>query len=61
MDLGISGRAAIVAAASKGLGNAVALGLAKEGASVAICARCEMACWRQLIRSGVTLLLESSR
>jgi 3-oxoacyl-[acyl-carrier protein] reductase len=39
MDLGISGRTAIVTAASKGLGNAVALGLAKEGANVAICAR----------------------
>src|SRR5436853_7104846 len=39
MDLGITGRVAIVAAASKGLGRAVAEELAREGAQVAICAR----------------------
>ncbi|MBM3167385.1 MAG: SDR family oxidoreductase [Chloroflexi bacterium] len=39
MDLGISGKTAIVAAASKGLGKAVALGLAREGANVTVCAR----------------------
>jgi 3-oxoacyl-[acyl-carrier protein] reductase len=39
MDLGLKGRVAIVAAASKGLGLAVATELAKEGAEVAICAR----------------------
>lgn len=39
MDLGIKGRIAIVAAASKGLGRAVAEELAREGAHVAICAR----------------------
>ena len=39
MDLGIKDRVAIVAAASKGLGRAVAEGLACEGAKVAICAR----------------------
>ncbi|MDE2127001.1 MAG: SDR family oxidoreductase [Armatimonadetes bacterium] len=39
MDLGLKGRAAFVAAASKGLGFAVARGLAAEGARVAICAR----------------------
>jgi len=41
MDLGITGKTAIVAAASKGLGKAAALGLAKEGANLAICARGE--------------------
>ena len=39
MDLGLEGRVAIVAAASRGLGRAVAEELAREGASVAICAR----------------------
>jgi len=39
MDLGLTGRVAIVAGASKGLGNAIALGLAREGAHVALCAR----------------------
>jgi 3-oxoacyl-[acyl-carrier protein] reductase len=39
MDLGLKGRVAIVAAASKGLGRAVANELAHEGAEVAICAR----------------------
>ncbi len=39
MDLGLHGRVAIVAAASKGLGRAVATELAREGADVAICAR----------------------
>lgn len=39
MDLGLQGRVAIVAAASKGLGRAVALELAKEGAHIAICSR----------------------
>jgi 3-oxoacyl-[acyl-carrier protein] reductase len=39
MDLGLKGRVAIVAAASKGLGKAVAEEFAKEGCEVAICAR----------------------
>jgi 3-oxoacyl-[acyl-carrier protein] reductase len=39
VDLGLKGKVAIVAAASKGLGRAVALELAREGARVAICAR----------------------
>jgi 3-oxoacyl-[acyl-carrier protein] reductase len=39
MDLGLEGRVAIVAAASRGLGRAVAERLAREGAQVSICAR----------------------
>ena len=39
MDLGIRDRIALVCGASKGLGKAVALGLAKEGARVAVCSR----------------------
>ena len=43
MELGLSGRVAMVAAASKGIGKAVALGLAEEGCRVSICARTEEA------------------
>jgi len=39
MDLGLKGRAAIVAGASRGLGRAIAEGLAAEGAWVTICGR----------------------
>lgn len=39
MDMGLKGTVAFVAAASQGLGEAIAFGLAREGASLAICAR----------------------
>jgi 3-oxoacyl-[acyl-carrier protein] reductase len=39
MDLGINGRVAMVAAASKGIGFGVASALAREGCRVSICAR----------------------
>ena len=39
MDLGLTGKVAFVAAASKGLGRAIAEELAREGAEIAICAR----------------------
>src|SRR5262245_52854674 len=39
MDLGLRERVAIIAAASTGLGRAVARELSKEGAKIAICAR----------------------
>ena len=41
MDLGLSGRVALVCGASAGLGKAVAMGLGKEGARLAICSRTE--------------------
>jgi len=41
MDLELKGRVAIVAASSLGLGKAVALGLAREGVRLALCARTE--------------------
>lgn len=39
MDLGLKAKVALVAGASKGLGKAVALGLAREGATIAILSR----------------------
>ena len=41
MDLGLNDKIALVAASSRGLGKAVALRLAQEGAQVTICARGE--------------------
>jgi 3-oxoacyl-[acyl-carrier protein] reductase len=41
MDLGLRGKVALVTGASKGMGKACALGLAAEGARVAMCARNE--------------------
>ncbi|OFV92719.1 MAG: 3-oxoacyl-ACP reductase [Acidobacteria bacterium RIFCSPLOWO2_12_FULL_54_10] len=39
MDLGLRNRTALVCGASSGLGKAIALGLAREGSRIAICAR----------------------
>ena len=43
MDLGLRGKAAVVTGASRGIGRAIAVRLADEGAAVAICARGEPA------------------
>lgn len=43
MDLGLKGKVAVICAASKGLGRAVAHELAVEGASIVMCARGEKA------------------
>lgn len=41
MDTGLNGKAAIVGGASRGIGRAIALALAREGCRVALCARRE--------------------
>ena len=51
MDLGISGKKAIVCASSKGLGYGCALALAEAGVDLTICARNE----EQLVRSAESL------
>lgn len=43
MELGLKDRVAIVGGSSRGIGRAIAISLAKEGASVTICARDEAA------------------
>lgn len=43
MELGLRGKCAVVTGGSKGIGRAIALALAEEGANVAICARGEEA------------------
>jgi 3-oxoacyl-[acyl-carrier protein] reductase len=58
MDLGLNGRVAVVAAASKGLGKAVALGLAAEGAKLAICARGEEELRRTAAQLGADVCAE---
>lgn len=55
MDLGIRDKVAVVAAASKGLGKAVALGLAREGVNLAVCARGE----EDLLRTAEEIRLET--
>lgn len=55
MDLGLHGKCAVVTGGSKGIGRAIALGLAQEGTNVAICARGEEAlrdAERELLRQG---------
>jgi 3-oxoacyl-[acyl-carrier protein] reductase len=59
MDLQLKGKSAVVTAASKGIGRAIALRLAGEGVNVAICARGEdalRATETELRQTGVQVL-----
>jgi NAD(P)-dependent dehydrogenase (short-subunit alcohol dehydrogenase family) len=59
MDLQLKGKGAVVTAASKGIGRAIALRLASEGVNVAICARGESslrAAEAELRQTGVNVL-----
>src|SRR5262245_44825611 len=59
MDLQLKGKNAVVTAASKGIGRAIALRLAGEGVNVAICARGEAALRateQELRQTGVNVL-----
>ncbi|MBI3975872.1 MAG: SDR family oxidoreductase [Armatimonadetes bacterium] len=62
MDLGLQGRVALVAGASRGLGKAVTVALAAEGARVAMCARTPEvleATAREIAASGADVLAVS--
>ena len=54
MDLQLKGKSCVVIGGSRGIGRAIALGLAAEGANVAICARTEAA-----LRETETALLNT--
>jgi 3-oxoacyl-[acyl-carrier protein] reductase len=56
MDLGIEGKVAMVAAASKGIGLAVAQALADEGCRLSICARNE-----EILAQAASLIGEDTR
>jgi len=59
MDLGLKNKVALVAASSRGLGKAVAMGLAREGTKLVICARgkdvLEKTADEILLATGVTV------
>ena len=55
MDLGLTGKVALVAASSKGLGYGVARALAQEGAKVSLCSRS----WQQVGKAAKRLTEET--
>lgn len=62
MNLGLTGKNAIITGASKGIGKSIALTLAEEGVNVAICARGEeslRATENELIKKGVKVFAKS--
>ena len=64
MDLGLTGKTALVAASSRGLGRAIAEELAREGANLVLCARGEAVLEQTRAeieeRSGVRVVAESA-
>jgi 3-oxoacyl-[acyl-carrier protein] reductase len=59
VDLGITGKTALITASSRGLGFASALALAHEGVNVTICARGKRTCVKaekRLRQSGAAVL-----
>lgn len=59
MDLGLKGKVAVVTGATEGIGKATAIALAREGASVAICARGQAGLDQtatEIARSGAAVL-----
>ena len=57
MDLGLTGKTAIVTGGSKGLGQAIALELAREGVDVAICSRSDA----EIKESAEAIVTETGR
>ena len=59
MDLGLSGKVAVITGGSVGIGLAVAEGLAQEGVKLALCARDEARVTREAARLGETYGVET--
>ena len=45
MDLGLTGKTALITGSTKGIGKAIAIGMAKEGTNVIINGRKKSRCW----------------